>query len=180
MVNMVTNSNQNKPNNSKRFRKLPLLGSLITLYFCFFAVIPLGVFSGLFSVSLSDIPLNILNINQFEYYIWGVLDSGVAVIDYSNLTLDSLLPLTMWLIAVIAGILGMVGSAYNEIPKKMKKLIKLAAVFLIINLVYYVLLYVFWMNTAVMELGYGLYMMIICIIIYILAAVRVTEYHELN
>jgi hypothetical protein len=180
MVNMVASSNQKTPNNAKKFRKLPLLGSLITFYLCFFAVIPLGLFSGLFSISLSDIPLSILNINQLEYYIWGVLDFGVTVIDYSNLTLDSLLPLSMWLIAVIAGILGMVGSAYNETPKKMKKLIKLAVVFLIINLVYYILLYIFWMDIAVIDFGFGFYLMVICIVIYILAAVRVTEYHEIN
>jgi hypothetical protein len=179
MVNMVTNSNQNKQNNTKKVRILPLIGSILTLYLCFFAVIPLGIFSGLFSTTLTDIPLNILSINQFDYYIWGILDSGISVIDYSNLTLDALLPLGIWLIAVLAGVLGMVGSAYNEIPKKMKKLIKLAAVFLIIDLIYFILLNVFWMDIAVIRLGSGLYLMLICIILYILAAIRVTEYHEI-
>lgn len=178
MVEMANNSNQTIKKSKRRFRKLPLLGGIINLYFCFFATIPLGLISNIFPTTLSNIPLTIMSINQLEYYIWGILDAGTPVVDYSHITIETLIPLSIWLLSFIAGVFGLMGSSYNADPKKMKRLIMIAAVFLIVDLAYFCLLYFFIMSSPNIAIGSGFYVIIICMVFYILGAMRVTEYRE--
>lgn len=178
MVEMANISNQINKNSKKRFRKLPLVGGLFTLYICFFANIPLGLISNIIPMALSNISLNIMSINQLDYYIWGILDSASPIIDYSNITLESLIPLSIWLMALISGILGIVGSSYKADPKKMKRLILIAAVLLITDLTYFGSLYFILTISLSSSLGIGFFAIFICLGIYVIAATRITEYRE--
>ncbi|MBD3350812.1 MAG: hypothetical protein GF364_04920 [Candidatus Lokiarchaeota archaeon] len=175
-------NNAESDNGSKGFRILPFVGGILALYVSFFALIPLGLFAPLFGTSLTDLSIEILVIDDLYFFIWGITDGVTMATDFSTFTLESLFPMLIWIIMVSAGILGLVGSAYNEDPKKIKKKIKLAALFIIIVIIFYVSLYIFYYldDSSVVIIGFGFYILCLIVPFYILGAHRITDYHEIE
>ncbi|MHA1728660.1 MAG: hypothetical protein ACTSWY_07990 [Promethearchaeota archaeon] len=171
----------------KYFRKLPLIGGLITLYISFAAVIPISILSSLFGFSFGDISLEFFTINGIEtLYLWGILESGPPITIETNFSQfpippDSLIPFIFWIITLISGICGVIGSSYNAKPENMKKLIKISAFFLIFELVYYLSGYFnFYTAGDTVLFGTGFYCIIILIVIFVVSSLRISDYHEIE
>ncbi|MHA1339150.1 MAG: hypothetical protein ACTSRZ_05405 [Promethearchaeota archaeon] len=175
---MVASSSSDKK--TKGFRKLPFVSGVMMLYISFIAVIPLGAFSSLTSYSLSDITLEILNVDNTKIYIWGPLKNSNPLIDFSMLNFNTILSLLPWIGCVLAAIFCLIGSSYNENPIILKKLLKFASFLLIMILISYVGIYIFWKYTpnTVISFGPGFVVIILSLVILISGIIKMTDYWE--
>ncbi|MHA1820731.1 MAG: hypothetical protein ACTSU2_09335 [Promethearchaeota archaeon] len=179
----INNEEQNITQKKKRyFRKLPLISGLILIYTSFFSTIPLGLSTQNPLISLNDIRLYIISVNNIEYYIWGLLENNVAVFTYSELNLENLLSFMLWGMFLFAGIIALIGSAYNEKPVTSKKILKIAIMILISVIIYFILVLIsFALSThSVIKIGWGFYIIILNVIVLIVATINITDYNEIK
>ncbi len=160
----------------KNFRIIPLIGGLLTLYMTFMSVIPLSL------IFLTDISLDILQMGDIKLFLWGIIDSGSIMTNFSSINLENIVPFILWILSLLSGIFGIIGSSYDAKPKYMKKLVRFAAFFLILNIIYYIVLFIFWsfIPGSAIRINLGLYFLIIIAIIFIISARKFTDYQEIN
>ena len=178
MLVQILADNNSKPMKNKKFRKLPLIGGIIILYLTVMSEIPLGLLSTWFGSLFQNISLELVTINDVQYYFWGIIDSGIPLVNFSNILSDNLFPFILWLLLVISGLLTLAGSSYLGNPTQTKKRIKVGTYLLFFEIFYYLSQYFFFLyspGTTTM-LGMGIFVAIIPLIINIFGILRVSDY----
>ena len=165
----------------KYFRKLPFICGCITLYLSFIAVIPFNLLSSLIGSPISDLTLEIIQVEGYFYYFWGQIESGRSQLLFDEISINNSIPFLLWLFTVAAGIFGIISSSYKAKPKNMKKLVEMSLFILLTILVYYISFYVSLTSSSVtVEFGSGFYILIGLIISFFISSRKITDYDELN
>lgn len=150
------------------FRFLPLLGGIITLIISFIASIPLS--------STLTLSFHVVEMENIYYYIWGVVENGVVWFDFSQISLDNLIPLVFWIFSLFSAICGIIGTFYTEKPTNIKKILLIAGFTLFIELTYYIIIYS--MNFGSMSLGLGFYGLICTVLLYFISSLVMIDYQK--
>ena len=175
---MAENSDTKK---RKYFRKLPFICGCLTLYLSFMAIIPLSLLSSLMGSPISDLTLEIIQVDGYYYFLWGQIESGISQLSFDEISIANSVAFILWLCSVTAGIFGIIGSSYKAKPKNMKKMVELSLFLLIMILIYYISLFVSsYPSSVTVNFGPGFYILIILIVFFIISGLKITDYNELE
>jgi len=162
----------------KRFRILPIICGLFTLFLSMFSKIPLSFITPLLGYPVSDISLEFLTVGTVQFFAWGSLDSGIISTNFNNISIADSIPFIFWLITLLAGLFLFMSSSYMNKPKNMKKLMAISLFFLVTELIYHLTHYfILIYSGGTVSLGNGVYYLSSLIILIFIAFLRVTDYH---
>lgn len=166
----------------KHFRKLPVFGAILMFILSFFHAIPLDLLPLDAIYEFPRLTMEILVINGQQYFLWGVMNGSTFQLDFSSVTVETLLSIVIFLCGAGSIICGLIGSSYKERPTTMKKIVKIAMFLALMLLIYYIGVYITMgiLAAETVQIGAGFYVLIATVIIYTIGFAKITPYNEIE